>query len=363
MAFKLSNKEFINKANEVHNDEFDYSEIKYINSRTKIKIIHKDHYFEQTPFDHLRYKNCPICLKQSKLTKENFFEKILNFQNLSKYKYIIPDNINLVQNTIIKTICPTHGEFSQYIHNVLKGRGCSSCAKRKRLTKNQFIEMANKIHNNKFDYSKIIYINHKTKIEIICHNHEQKYTFYQKPNDHLNGYGCNKCFGNKKSNTQEFIEKANKIHNHKYDYSLVNYTNATTKIKIICNNHYKSIIFIQSPNKHLHGRGCSVCGRFISKIENSWLDKIEKELKIKLIRQYYIKSLKIRVDGYDPTTNTIYEFYGDFWHGNPKRYNLNNLNKVTKTSYKFLYQKTLEKEFKIIESGYNLVVKWESDIN
>jgi hypothetical protein len=68
-----------------------------------------------------------------------------------------------------------------------------------------------------------------------------------------------------RSNTKEFIEKANKIHNYKYDYNLVDYKNAKTKVKIICNIHG---IFNIEPNAHLNGNGCSKCGR-LSRIEKS----------------------------------------------------------------------------------------------
>ncbi len=57
--------------------------------------------------------------------------------------------------------------------------------------------------------------------------------------------------------TEDFIKKAKSIHNNKYDYSLVNYVDSLTKIKIICSVHN---IFEQSPSHHLMGRGCQICG-------------------------------------------------------------------------------------------------------
>ena len=67
------------------------------------------------------------------------------------------------------------------------------------------------------------------------------------------------------------------------------------------------------------------------------------------------------VDGFDPATNTVYEFHGDFWHGNPRRFAAEAINKKCKISYGELYQKTLAKEQAILASGYRLVVIWESD--
>ena len=60
----------------------------------------------------------------------------------------------------------------------------------------------------------------------------------------------------KATDTISFIEKANHIHKNKYDYSLVNYINSKTKVKIICKNHG---VFEQSPSKHILKRGCPKC--------------------------------------------------------------------------------------------------------
>lgn len=134
----------------------------------------------------------------------------------------------------------------------------------KKLTNNQFIEKAKKIHGEKYDYSKVEYINNRTKVCIICPIHGE---FWQTPNKHLLGSGCQIC-GNelisiiKRSNKIDFINKANFVHNHKYDYSKVEYVNARTKVCIICPEHGE---FWQTPDDHLHGKECPFCKT--SKIE------------------------------------------------------------------------------------------------
>lgn len=117
-----------------------------------------------------------------------------------------------------------------------------------------FIERANSKHNNKYDYSKSNIINSKIKILIICPIHNE---FMQTPNDHLTGCGCPKCGGTGKLTTNEFIERANSKHNNKYDYSLTQYIDAKSKVKIICSNHG---VFEQKANNHLDGKGCKKCG-------------------------------------------------------------------------------------------------------
>lgn len=126
--------------------------------------------------------------------------------------------------------------------------------------KYEFIEKANSIHNNRYDYSKVEYKTALTKVVIICPKlgHGE---FIQQPNDHLFGHGCNKCGienikNKKRMKNHEFIEKANKIHNNKYDYSLVKYTNSKSRLIIKCPIHN---VFEQNAMCHLTGQGCKKC--------------------------------------------------------------------------------------------------------
>lgn len=74
-----------------------------------------------------------------------------------------------------------------------------------------------------------------------------------------------------------------------------------------------------------------------------------------------MENTHIRADGYDPATNTVYEYYGDFWHGNPKIYKAMDINNHNNKSFGFLYDKTIEKENMILRSGFKLITVWESD--
>lgn len=140
----------------------------------------------------------------------------------------------------------------------------------KKLTTEEFIEKAKRVHGEEYDYSRVNYKNTKEKVIILCKKHGE---FLQSPRDHLNGHGCTKCSGNKRSlTTGEFIKKAIKIHGDKYDYSKVNYKNADSKIKIICKKHGG---FLQIPSDHLRGCGCSKCkSSKLEEIVNSILEKM-----------------------------------------------------------------------------------------
>lgn len=109
----------------------------------------------------------------------------------------------------------------------------------KKVTTYDFVNRAKIAHNNKYDYSKVDYINNSTKVCIICPEHGE---FWQTPNNHLRGKGCPFCKGEKlrsdrRISLEEFIIRAKGIFNNKYDYSLVEIKNVMTKVKIICPTH------------------------------------------------------------------------------------------------------------------------------
>jgi hypothetical protein len=279
------------------------------------------------------------------LNHEEFIRKAIIKHN-NKYDYSATIYSN--SRKIIIIICPIHGKFERLAGRHLEGAGCPQCNKNNKHTNATFIEKANRIHNNKYDYTAANIINVRSKIKIICREHG---VFEQLVINHLQGAGCPRCPGFV-TTQEDFITKANKIHNNKYDYSEVDYKKSSNKVKIICPNHGD---FLQRPNSHLVGDGCPRCKIRISRPEKEWLDSFA-------IPEHY-RQFKINnfiVDGFNPSTKTVYEFYGDFWHGNPKKYNPNDINPVVGKTFGELYQKTKEKEEKLKES-FNVVTVWESD--
>jgi hypothetical protein len=211
---------FIEKAHKVHGDKFDYSKVEYVNAHTKVCII-----------------------------------------------------------------CPIHGEFWQTPNDHLRGNGCRKCgieekAKKRRTTIDEFIRKAKEKHGDKYDYSKVEYINARTKVCIICPEHGE---FWQLPDAHLKGGGCNSCgclsaSAKMRKTTEDFIEKARKVHGDKYDYSKVEYVNSKTPVCIICPKHGE---FWQLPSVHNTGKGCQKCGeikRELAKHDNleSFIKKAQK---------------------------------------------------------------------------------------
>jgi len=173
---------------------------------------------------------------------------------IHNYKYDYSLVKYINNRTKVEIICKEHGIFKQTPEKHMVGRKCIHCSGNNKKTNEEFIKEANIIHNNFYDYSLVNYINIKTKIKIICPIHG---IFEQKAESHLNGSNCPKCSEKKyKYNKLIFIEKSNLIHNFEFDYSLVNYVNSYTKVKIICKKHG---IFEQKPSQHLLGQKCPKC--------------------------------------------------------------------------------------------------------
>jgi protein-arginine kinase activator protein McsA len=195
---------------------------------------------------------------ETKPSNEIFIERCIK-KHGNKYDYSRVSYKNL--RTKIKIICPIHGEFEQRPDSHLNSSGCTKCgvelsSNSRKTSVKDFISKSNQVHNNKYNYSEVIYKNTHTNVIIICPIHGQ---FQKPPYEHLKGKGCYKCYSEKKDKhgyKETFIKRSNKIHNNKYNYSKVNYINIHTKVTIICPKHGE---FLQSPNNHQRGHECFQC--------------------------------------------------------------------------------------------------------
>ena len=183
-----------------------------------------------------------------KFTKEEFIEKARRIHG-DKYDYSKVEYKNI--DTKVCIICPEHGEFWQRpsVH-IYDKCGCPKCFGI--YDGKSFIEKARRIHGDKYDYSKVEYKKSNEKVCIICPEHGE---FWQRPNDHLSGYGCYKC-ANHMYDNNEFIRRAKIVHNDKYDYSKTRYKSKREKVCIICPEHGE---FWQQAGSHLQGNGCPKC--------------------------------------------------------------------------------------------------------
>ena len=252
MSKKLTTNIIINRAKNIHSNQYDYSLVDYINSTTKIKIICPLHgVFEQTPRSHISGSGCPICFGTPKITHEEFIKKV-NIIHNNFYTY--PEKYN-GNKSHISIICPIHGIFKQTPSKHYK-HGCKKCgfskisiSKKTNNTEN-IIKKSKITHNNLYDYSLTVYTKSTDKIKIICKKHG---IFEQLPKMHIyRKQGCPKCnsshgektietfFMNNNIDfiTQKTFENCKNIHKLPFDFYLEKYNLC---VEFDGEQHYKAI--------------------------------------------------------------------------------------------------------------------------
>lgn len=188
-----------------------------------------------------------------RLTKEEFIAKAQNVHG-ERYDY---SKVEYMGNKIpVCIVCHTHGEFWQTPHNHLHGQNCPHCAiKDKKSNTYIFIAKARTIHGDRYDYSKVEYIDSKTKVRIACPIHGD---FLQRPDLHLSGSICPKCSNDNRMNGLEvYIELSKKKHGDKYDFSHAIYLGSKHNIEIHCKECGN--IFYITPQNLIRGNGCRMC--------------------------------------------------------------------------------------------------------
>lgn len=296
-----------------------------------------------------------------RLTIEQFIEKA-RIVHGDYYDYSLVEYVNA--KTKIKIICPIHGIFEQISNSHLRNSGCYTCGRKKanesrKLTTEQFIEKAKKVHGAKYDYSFTKYDGGSEYLDIKCPIHG---LFIQKATKHLSGNNCKQCANDLlRLDTKTFIKKCKeKYSEYNYDYSKTEYIDCFTELIITCPKHGD---FITNSHKfYSKGRICKQCvNRTSSKPEKIWLDYLNIPLEN---RNVYINigEKQLCVDGIDYKNNIIYEFYGDYFHGNPEVYKKNEINKRLNKTFGELFLKTKSKEKYIKKnSDFKLVTMWEKE--
>lgn len=350
----ITTKYFIKRAIEIHGDLYDYSKVEYTKTKTKVCIIDKKYgEFWQSPCKHLAGQNHPLRsrdknAKRRTSCKEEFIPKAILIHG-DRYDY---SKVNYINSETKVCIIDDNGcEFWMSPNKHLSGQG----NKRRDYTfsKDEFLAKAHSIHGNLYDYSKVEFIDMITKVCIIDPIFGE---FWQTPSSHISGHGSKKratfyTSGGQTSNKEEFIKKCKLIHGDLYNYSKVVYTRCKDKVIVIDPDYGE---FSITPSNHLLGKGHPRRSGQISRSALSWLLSLPNSENFIDPHQeptVEICGKKRKVDGYDKSTNTIYQFHGSYWHGWRGKEIID----------QDRYNNTLKKDQEIIDSGYNLVIMWEHD--
>ena len=203
-------KSFLERAHEKHKDKFIYDEDTFSTTKKKMRIICPTHgEFWQSPKQHLVTEGCSKCgVELNAKNRTMPFEEVEKRFKEADIKWDYDKDSYVTFTKPMKFFCKEHGEFSKSPLSILDGGTCPLCNKTRPLTNEEFAEKANKIHNFKYIYKNVNYVNNRTDVEIICSKHG---SFWQTPNDHLDGCGCPKCYSSKLENDIQKVLKENAI--------------------------------------------------------------------------------------------------------------------------------------------------------
>lgn len=355
---KMDTSKFIERANIIHNNKYDYSKVEYVNNKTPITIIchKKDKFgrehgeFIKTPVNHLAGKQgCPKCSYEELSEKQTLSQEdaIKKFKSVHGDKYCYDETVYVHSHKKIKIYCKEkdehgneHGFFEQFPFNHDRGTGCPKCHKRDKIFNLDDLIAQSKLKwGDKFDFSSYEYNGIHTKSLLRCNEHGEE--FFISPNNHLNSKhgGCPECLKDDKSiGVDEFIKRCNHIHGSQYDYSLIHdyYTGINRiKLPIICHKLDKFGVehgtFWQSAIDHYNGNGCQKCSNKKSRLEDFIENYLIKNL-IKYDKNTFdiinIDGKKQELDFYLPDYNIALEINGLRYHtefigGKHRNYHLN----------------------------------------
>jgi len=209
--------EFILRAKRLWGDRYLYDRVNYKCNKKKVIIICRKHgEFKSIAYDFLQGHGCPECGKaaviEARRKEQDTFIEQCKARHADKYNY--SETVYKGRRQRVTIICPIHGPFRQWPANHLEGEGCKFCKRdmQKKLYsmgRDEFIRKAKEVHGDKYDYSKVVYVNNKTNVVVICPEHGQ---FLVAPQDHIQGRnGCPKCQFSKGETTIRVFLESNAI--------------------------------------------------------------------------------------------------------------------------------------------------------
>jgi hypothetical protein len=350
--------EFFRQASEKHGDQYSYDKTRYRNAQSRVTITCREHGdFKMLPSHHLAGNGCRLCAQINGRLGFAEFVRRARLLHGEQYDYVEYQDAT----DPVGILCASHGFFRQRGADHLAGHGCPCCtdlrsAGNLRYTRNE-IKDEIKI---KFDNHVTLaeeYLDTGKPVRFACIGHGD---FEAHPMTVLQSkHGCPRCadesFGllSRRLTQEEFERTASAAHAGKYKYGTFSETD--NPIEVTCPRHGS---FLQKAGNHLAGYGCPHCSKRRCAMQKAWLDKLGiSKRDVAMI----IDDRRFIADGYEPSTKTVYEFWGDFWHGNPRVYKSNDVNTVCNVTFGELYEKTKAKVKKLITSGYQVIEIWEHD--
>lgn len=394
---KLTVERMIAECERVHGvGPYDYSRVRESNPKTVKSIFMVGcnacgKTFSTSVDNHVYHKTkCTHCAavirsksneKKRPLSERNL---LLNHPDLARELHPMhdPSLISPGEGTIVTWICQApaaHGLYKMRVASRVVGQNCPACA-------NRVVHDGNRFSNNPdaiswWDYdlntSEIddCIENSRTHVHFVCDcvkdGVELKHKFVMYPNNFTFGERCPIKAGKRVAFDNSFATCVPNATLH-WDDDKNGTVDAFEDVTygsgrlfwftcIDCKHSWQT-----SPNLSKLGIACPMCNPraygYSAKAIN-WLNSLEIEDMQHALRggEHTIRGERWRADGYSPSTNTVYEFHGTYWHGDPRVYDPADMNTVCKKTYGELYARTKEREASIESKGYKLVPIWEID--
>ena len=421
----MSRDELILFFNEANNNQYEYSRMEeYVNNHTHITVTCREHGdFKATPATHKKGVGCMACghkksTASSRISPEDFIKEC-NIKHNFEYDYSLTIYTNCKDKIIV--ICKKHGQYEVQADSHKRGTRCNNCAteethEQQKMSIEYFMNKAFKLFGDKFDYSRVheTYDCIRSKLNIKCNTHN--IWFYQNADSHLRDYcGCSECAELfRLSNVDKHIEERSSnnipwfmyqspdgslraikgvwgnnkypnIENHKkyveYLGKIKGYTNLEDWYNIGLYDFYENygtqlvdryydwsyfkLLKMVYPDYNWDKSKFKKIGYSHGQIE--WLEFMKvstPDIRHKLNNddgEYRILETRYKADGFSCEENCIYEYDGDYYHGNPGIYNPDEINLVCKKTFGELYKNTQIKRKICEEAGYNYYYIWESE--
>lgn len=374
---------FVTEAKRVHGERtYGYEKSAYERMTKPLIIICRDHgEFLQSPSNHITHgEGCMPCGRERAAAArrrdiEDFLTcaKAVHGDEYDYTKMIMMPYIH-GHSTAVLVTCRKHGDYSMTAQAHLQGHGCRLChlarlRHRQTHTREEFIEAARAIHGSKLGYDKVTYTNNSTHVTIVCPSHGE---FQQIPQSHLNSqYGCPAC-GRSSRSVADLLQASRWKHGaDRFIIELEEDTSLVLRqvLTIKCCKHGQFIN--NSVRKHLHLNsggcpGCEVYGSGWSKAGMAYVELMAKIHNVTMMHalnggEFRVPGTRWKADGYAQKTNTIYEFHGTIWHGDPRVCDPAGVNYRTGVQNGVLYYRTLERTQALRDAGFTVIEMWEYD--
>lgn len=264
MAQKYTSETFIERARQVHGGRYDYSKVEYVDAKTKVCIVCKEHgEFWQRPSHHTDGRGCSKCAAEKNgqqlqfWTKETCQEYASRFSTMKDFREECKNAYNSARK---------HGWLKNYTWLTYKINSSHKKKEKHRYTQEEIIKKLKSLFGTRCGYDHVVYKNMRTPIVLFCHecdeNGVEHGEFSMRPDNIFFGkQSCPKCWEARRGIIQqlpveEFIKRSNVIHHNLYEYHKVEYKGVNKKVCIVCPVHGD---FWQTPSNHMKGKGCPHC--------------------------------------------------------------------------------------------------------